>query len=85
MFKLRGGGATLDRAWLAKLLRTMNFEAVLGPRFAAFVDLVFNRMDVERHGRELKPKHMTAAFQTVYTLHQIHLFKGLVPTGDQHK
>lgn len=78
--KLRGGGARLDRAWLARLLRTMNFEAVLGEhRFPAFVDLVFHRMDVEKHHHELKPKHMGPAFAIVYRLHQIHLFKGLVP------
>jgi len=76
--KLRGGGATLDRAWLSKLLRNMNFEQVLGHRFNAFCDLIFHRMDVERHLHELKPKHMHPAFRMVYTLHQVHLFKGLV-------
>ena len=83
---LRGAAnATLDKAWLADVLRTMNFEAVLGHRFGTFVDLVFHRMDAERHGTLLKPKNMAPTFTIVYTLHQIHLFKGLVPPKDLAK
>ena len=77
--RLRGGG-TPDYGWLEHLLRRMNFETVLGHRFATYVDLVYNRMDVEHHGKQLKPKHMLKEFYSVYRLHQIHLFKGLVPS-----
>jgi hypothetical protein len=78
-------GGVLDRKWLDKVLRGMNFEAVLGgDRFRAYADLVFHRMDSARGGKssssngQLRQQDMLPTFQIVYRLHHVHLFKGLV-------
>jgi ankyrin repeat protein len=76
--RLRKNDKELDKAWLETLLRDMNFELVLGPRFRAFADLVFHRMNVDGT-QVLSPDSMGKVFFMVYTLHHIHLHKGMVP------